>query len=304
MLELRDSVSSELYEYTVTSFKNDYMKKPWYTRFGNASMMVGRSIYLYTSMIPRLFETSNLIVDPSKYDKNTFQWKDVTKGLYVVVHGLLGTPKLSALSIAKYLDTSYKDEYDIIVPVVPHKGNCTLELASNPILNMIIDFIDKNPSKPIHLIGSSNGGRIVAYLEVVLRSLRPFARIKVTGIGGVYYGSNAIHYLKSIGLAQCVLHEDIINSLTTGSDNAISLINSMQMQQTVRRTYEFYATANDWYIPNFDSCYPIITGITNVEYHPPNTGVDHVLLGHYLARDIIERSVKWMNDNESEFIHN
>lgn len=304
MLDLRDSTSSELCEYTMASIKNEYMKKPWYTRLGNASMMVGRSICLYTSMIPRIFDNSNLIADPSKYDNQTHNWKDNTKGLYVVVHGLLGTPKLSALSIAKYLDTHYKDEYDIIVPIVTHKGNCTLESASNPILNMIIDFIDKNPSKPIHLIGSSNGGRIVAYLEVLLRSLRPFAKIRVTGVGGVYYGSNAIYYLKFIGLAQCVLHKDIIDSLTTGSDNAISLINSMQMQQTVRRTYEFYATANDWYIPNFDSCYPMMTGITDVEYHPPNTGIDHVLLGHYLAKDIIERSVKWMNDNSSEFIYN
>lgn len=307
MLDLRDSTSSDLCEYTMISIKNNYMNLPWYTRFANASVMVGRSVCLYTSMIPRLFTSSDLITDPIKYDKQNYVWKDSTKGLYVVIHGLLGTPKLSALSIAKYLNIHHKDEYDIIVPIVPHKGNCTLDDASGHILNMILDFIDKNPTKPIHLIGSSNGGRIVSYLEIKLRSLRPFARIRITGVGGVYYGSNAIYYLKSIGLAQCVLHKDIIDSLTTGSDNAILLINSMQMQQsalTIKRTYEFYATANDWYIPNFDSCYPIMLGITDVKYHLPVTGVDHVLLGHYLAKNIIEQSVKWMNNNNSDFIYN
>jgi hypothetical protein len=300
MLDLRDSVSSELCEYTIKSFKDDYMKKPWYTRAFNASVMVGRSICLYTSMISRSLQKSDLIVDPLKYDHDTHVWKPNTKGLYVVVHGLLGTPKLSALSIANYIETHYKDEYDIIVPIVPHKGNCTLEEASNPILNIIVDFIDKNPTKPIHLIGSSNGGRIVAYLEVLLRSLRPSAKIKITGVGGVYYGSNALCYLKATGLARCILHEDIIRSLTTGSDNAISLINSMQTSSTDYRTYEFYATANDWYIPNFDSCYPSLPINTNVTYHPPITGVDHVLLGHYLAKDIIENSVIWMNENNME----
>lgn len=298
MFKLDDSTNSNLCEYTDTSFKNDYMNLPYYIRVYNASTMVLRSIYLYSCLIPRIFSFSKFIIDPKKYDNQIHEWKAETKGLYVIVHGLLGTPKLSALSIANYLNDNYKNEYDIIVPIVPYKGNCTLENASNPILKIILDFIEKNPSKPVHLIGSSNGGRIVSYLEIKLRVLKPFAKVRITGIGGVYYGSNSLHYLKSIGIANCILHEDIINSLTTGSDNAISLINSMQLNNSVKRSYEFYATANDWYIPNFDSCYPMITGTHDIKYHKPFTGIDHVLLGHYLAKDIIENSVIWMNDNQ------
>lgn len=296
---LRESFNSDLCEYTHSSIKNNYMNKPWYTRFTNATAMIGRSIYLYTSMIPRICQHSNFIFDPLKC-KNTsdsWNWNNNTSGLYVIVHGLLGTPKLSALSIAKYIDTHYTNKYDIIVPVVPHKGNCSLEEASNPILNIILDFIDKNPNKPIHLIGSSNGGRIVAHLEISLRSLRPNSRVRVTGVGGVYYGSNSLYYLRLIGLAQLILHKDIIKNLTTGSDHSTQLINSMQFDQSIKRSYEFYATANDWYIPNFDSCYPVLHNTIDVKYHEPVTGVDHVLLGHYLAPHIIEDSVKWMENN-------
>lgn len=296
MLHLRDSTSSELCEYTMVSLKNDYMKQPWYTLFYNELSMVTRSLYLYTLMIPRLITNYDLIIDPLKYDKQIYKWNNNTKGLYVIVHGLLGTPNLSSLSIAKYLDSHYKNKYDIIVPIVPHKGNCTLENASANILNMILDFIDKNPTKPIHLIGSSNGGRIVSYLEVKLRLLRPITKIRITGVGGVYHGSNSMCYLKATGFAECIFHKDIIDCLTTSSEKSRLLIDSMQMQETVKRTYEFYATANDWYIPNFDSCYPIISGIGDVKYHQPLTGIDHVLLGHYLAENIIEQSVKWMNE--------
>ena len=285
-------------EYTLISIKNNYNNLHFCTRTYNTLKMICNSLYLYPYLLPRIFTNSHLIIDPLKL--KSYNWKDKTKGLYVIIHGLLGTPKLSALTIAKYIDDNYHDEFDIIVP---HKGNCTLEQAGNPILDIIVDFINKHPTKPIHLIGSSNGSRIVSYLEIVLRTLRPNTKIKITSIGGVYYGSDALYYLKFFKIANCVLHENIISSLTTGSNESINLINSMQLNTNISRTYEFYATANDWYIPNFNSCYPILNGINDVTYHEPITGIDHVFLGHYLTKRIVDMSVIWMYDNNTDFFN-
>jgi len=237
---------------------------------------------------------------------DNYCWKDNTVGLYVVVHGLMGTPKFSALSIANYIHEHYPNEYEILVPIVPHKGNCSLDEAVKPILNMVIEYIKRNPGKPIHLIGSSNGGRIVAKIELELRRSNPETLIKVTGVGGVYYGSNAMAYLKSMGLASRILHPDVITSLTTGSDQAISLIDDMQISNgfnAFNRYYEFYGTANDWYIPNIDSCFPNLDSTHNVVYHPLITGVDHVLLGHFIADKIIEDSVIWMKNDRNSVYH-
>lgn len=278
--------------YIVSDFKIEYMNTPWYVRLTNAIVMIFRTIFMYLYLIPRLFIKSDLIIDPLTLYMP--KWKCQTRGLYVIVHGLKGSPNFSSLTIGKYIDQHYKDQYDIIIPIVPNGGNCELEKAGEPILNLVIDFIDKNPSKPIHLIGSSNGARIVTFIETMLRKFKN-TNIRVTSIGGVYYGSDNIALLKSTRFANCILHDDILNSLTTGSNKAIKLINSMQMQHSSKRSYEFYATANDWYIPNFDSCYPTVYGINDITYHPLVTGVDHTLLGHHLAQNIIERSVKWMN---------
>ena len=65
--------------------------------------------------------------------------------------------------------------------------------------------------------------------------------------------------------------------------------------KATKRSYEFYGTVNDWYIPNFDSCYPIIDpNVNNVVYYTPVTGIDHVFLGHFLAQQIADKSNIWM----------
>jgi hypothetical protein len=60
-----------------------------------------------------------------------------------------------------------------------------------------------------------------------------------------------------------------------------------------KRIYEFYGTGNDWYIPNINSCFPKIESGDSmiVIYHPLITGIDHVGIGHHLAKKIIDESI-------------
>ena len=57
------TTSSDLIDYTVTSVKTNYMNKPWYERFYNASTMVGRSIVTYTCVMPRSYKNGQLLLE-------------------------------------------------------------------------------------------------------------------------------------------------------------------------------------------------------------------------------------------------
>lgn len=54
--------------------------------------------------------------------------------------------------------------------------------------------------------------------------------------------------------------------------------------------------------PNIDSCFPILTNVVAV-YHPLKAGVDHISMGHSIADEIVDNSLKWMDSiiNHSEF---
>mgnify|MGYP003383840125 CR=1 FL=1 len=67
---------------------------------------------------------------------NNYNFKDENKGLYVIIHGLNGTTCTLGQVISKVIKKRNLD-YDIVVPKVPQRGNCSLKDASNPIYKLI-----------------------------------------------------------------------------------------------------------------------------------------------------------------------
>jgi hypothetical protein len=176
------------------------------------------------------------------------------------------------------------------VPYVPHRGNCSLKEAAEPILAMVEDYIEKNPGKPVILIGTSNGGRIAAYIETKLRHLN--VAIRVAGIAGAFFGSTQMNLLKTLGIAPLFLKSVVIEELEAASLTARQLIEEMRRPVVVgKRSYEFYATANDLYIPNFSFCFPKLAG---AKYHLLK-GYDHVSLAGRVCRQELKRSFAWMD---------
>lgn len=179
------------------------------------------------------------------------------KGLVVFIHGLNSTPKIGSELYKKEIETQADGEFEVWVPKVPEQGNCSLEKASKPILEMVRKYIETNPGKPVQLIGHSNGGRIAAYIETHLRDTE--VDIRMTGIAGVFFGSDAMNLYKKTGTAHLLLSRAILEDLQTASKTSKKLIEDMSEPVTIgSREYTFYASVNDLAIPNFSSCLPRI----------------------------------------------
>ena len=278
------SLENADYEHYITSsFGTEYSARPLMEKIWDVFCAVIKTVLFYLSMLPRFFGFAAEERDVWKVENN--------KGLYVIIHGLNGSPKMTAMNYAKQIEKDHPGTYEIRAPHVYKKGNCSLKDAARPILKMIKSYIAENPGKPIHLIGTSNGARIAARVEVALR--KKDVNIRVTAIAGVFFGSKTVEQLKKWGVAHFLLHKAIIKDFSIGSEKARRLIEKMREPVTTgSRSYEFYATPNDGSIPNTSSCFP--KKILGATYHPPVKGESHVSLWNNIRRKVLQDSYKWM----------
>jgi len=186
------------------------------------------------------------------------EWKQNSQGLVVLLHGLRNDPAawFSQLSLLKE-----HAAIDVFAPIVPHRGLCSLEEASSPILPAIEDFAQKNPGKPICLLGVSNGSRITTWLETRLRQTRPAAPVLVSTIAGVHLGSSRMNLLDKLHLASYFYPSVLGNELRYNSDTARKLLEEVRAPlpfSCAPRSYEFYATTDDVSVPDLDSSLPQI----------------------------------------------
>lgn len=224
-------------------------------------------------------------------------WKEDSQGLYVLVHGLMSHPA----TWDKHRDKIMKEQpdHDLFIPYVPKKGNCTLEEAASPILEKILSYAEKCPNKPICLIGSSNGGRIVHHLEIELRLRVPQAKIWVSSIAGVHFGSTKMSAIRSNCLLRCLtgVSDSIAEELSFGSEKAQEILKAMQQPLPVEthRKYVFYGTPEDTLATNISTVFPKIGEDKSVEYISLY-GYGHCSLIHGVCDDQIDRAKTWMQD--------
>jgi hypothetical protein len=236
--------------------------------------------------VPLIFK-NNSVIDVSKYK----QWIKNSSGLYVIVHGLRDNPYTLGTIISNEIKSNIKmNKYDVIVPKVPFEGNCLLKDASMPIYNLILDYINKNPNKPIHMIGSSNGCRICSYIETKLRNID--VNIRITALSGAYNGSELVNKFQNI--LPLVLHKDTIEDMKINSKvNNKLKIKMLKPIIKGSRYYEFYASTNDLLIPNIDDCFPKVNA-NEVIYHKLVKNAGHINLGYCKYKEILNNSIEWM----------
>ena len=293
-MDVKPSVGYKLEEYVHTEEEKEYRAKPLYERTWNVVRMIFNSALFYISMIPQFLPTSkNYGHNPSL--ENT--WTQDNRGLFVVIHGLYGTPQVDAFLYGGQVEKAVFYTYEVRAPFVPDVGNCPLEKAAAPILSMVRDYIEKNPGKPVHLIGHSNGGRIAAYVETQLRDVA--VDIRVTAVAGVFFGTSHMTQLSTVGMVPSFLDKTIVEDFQEGSQASIELITHMKEPITKgTRSYEFYASANDLHIPNFSSCFPLVNQDSSPEYHLV-TGQDHASLLSAVSPEVIKNSRQWMSEKTS-----
>lgn len=305
------------------NYEKEYMNKNLLEKTSYFCQTIYNTGKFYCNVVPNLFvkpnEKYSKIIYPNKsnsYDK--IEWNNSSDGLIIVIHGLLGSPKTLGYEIAKKISFindgeqyQIKKYYDVILPIIPFGGNCDLVTASKPLYELILDYIystdltnsfnksKKYKSKPIHLISCSNGCRIASWIECELRNIN--INIKLTCIAGAFGGSIVID--KFDWILGIILDKNIIKDLATNSDTNSKLVKKINSELVLgSRDYEFYGTANDWYIPNFNDCFPVISKLNlnknnfTIVYHELKYGYDHVSLGWYLADEIISNSIKWMEN--------
>ncbi len=218
-------------------------------------------------------------------------WKKENKGLYVAIHGLRSHPSIwhKQLSALRKL----QPEFEIRLPYVPERGNCKLQDAVIPIEAMIRDYIQEYPNNPICLIGVSNGARIAIELEIRLRDTK--TPIKVSCIAGALCGTKQMNLLDRLGLAGRVYSIPLVNELSYQSRTAIQLMERMREPLTneVLRSYDFYATPNDFQIRPYTGSFPLLNN-ENVRYYLV-PGENHNSIVSSISTLQVKNSIEWMS---------
>lgn len=211
-----------------------------------------QSRYSLTFLYHRLFFSS-----PQSCGQK-IEWKADSQGLVVLLHGLRSAPAAwhSQIGILQR-----HQKIDVFAPTVPKRGMCSLEEAATPILPTLLDYIQKNPGKPLCVLGISNGSRIAAWLEIKLRDRAPQTPVRVSTISGVHLGSRRMNLLEKLGLAKWFYPDALRGELRYGSDKARELLGRLSSPLPAgcaARDYEFFASTDDLSVPDLDSSAPTI----------------------------------------------
>jgi len=282
--------------------EEEYMKKSTLHKTNNIMRTIYNSVSFLGHIAPFSFSNDDNILDIAI--NKTKIWKSNSDGLYIVIHGLRGNPCTLGIPISNALKNNDKMvNYDIVIPKVPYAGNCSLDDATTDIYNLVVNYIHICPNKPIHMICASNGCRIGSFIETKLRNVD--VNIRITSLAGAYGGSRVVNNYSCVLFP--ILHADVITDLKLNSKVNNDLRQDMLKPITLgTRYYEFYGTANDWFIPNINDCFPQVNA-TEVTYHELIEGMDHVSIGYYKNKEILDNSIKWISqlkasNGDSEYV--
>lgn len=193
-------------------------------------------------------------------------WKTNSQGLIVLLNGLSGHPgDLTDHSN----DLKHHNTIDLFVPPIPKKGYCTLKEATQPLFKQILDYARLHPTRPICLIGFSNGGRLATDIDLMLRKESPTTPVKVSTVAAVHYGSSMINHLNRLYLANLIVTKPITEELAFGSQQAQNILKELSepLQPGMVRDYEFIATTEDTLVPLTSSLPQIGHGAKHIVMH-------------------------------------
>ncbi len=226
-------------------------------------------------------------MDPTS---DSFDWKEGSRGLCVLVDGLFGPREILEQQRQHLVEKTR--QIDIKVPQVPHNGNCPVQTAVEPILHMVMDYRSHYPENPICLIGVSNGGRIIAELELALRDSP--SSVKVSTIAGVMFGTRLIDTLKHTRLTHLALDPILEEELTFGSEDAQRRIRRQRepLPEAVLREFTYYAAEQDTHVWPLSSSLP---DIGQGEVLVSVSGQTHCSLAPAIAEEQIMDCLQWFD---------
>jgi pimeloyl-ACP methyl ester carboxylesterase len=220
------------------------------------------------------------------FDLARLPWNDApsSEGLYLFIHGLGGRPH----DWINYLE-ALDPQFHRLAPFIPHAGRCPLQDAAAPLIPILEDYLEKFPGKPVYLVGTSNGGRIAAFLETALspEKLEGHA-LSVISIAGVHGGTVMMDFLKQIGAA-FIFSPDIADNLSFNSPHSQELLHRWQEKQNewalkgIKVEHHFYATTEDEQVRPISSSLP---HIPDAQYHLIH-GHAHMTIVDGVCREVL-----------------
>lgn len=223
---------------------------------------------------PKLNESGKYV-----YAQEDLPWNKSTnsKGLYLLIHGLRGSPS----DWKSYIQEIWKKnpKAHVLAPKVPLAGNCALNTAADPLIEIVNSYLKKFPGQPVTLIGTSNGGRIATHLETLLEpKLLGKSPLSIVSLAGVHYGTKMVDLLKKIYLIRLLrLDKELTEEFCYASDAARENHSSWRRKQAVWHETQqnvrhfFCATTEDEQVRDLSSSLP---------YHEASTSTYHITSGH------------------------
>lgn len=233
--------------------------------------------------LAKRFPTPIVLDGKVQYASEALPWKNKdSDSLYLFVHGLWGTPS----DWASYIDKVEGTKATIFAPNVYEKGNVPLAEAAEPILAAVRDYLKEHPGKPIHIFGTSNGSRIIAYIENHLTHAElGHSPLRVVSIAGVLGGTKIVDRLYKYHLGHVTqLDPRLQKELKWQSAMATTILKEWGEKQKAWREngqdvrHFFCATFEDELVR------PIISSLPNSEYTVSN----HVIFSGQSHTSIID----------------
>ena len=283
-LTLNNNVNTDF--YTITRGENSPImrlvdKRNTIQKISDVVMAVLRMFtYLVENAVHfvNLFkERKTLFIAPIKidniwhYETKDYPWNTATEseGLVLLVHGLRGKP----FSYGGYIKDlkALSPNSHIIAPQVAEQGNCSCEIAAEPFLELVEAYLKKFPGKPVTLIGTSNGSRIISYIENKLPvELMEKRKLNVVSIVGVHYGTKFVDTLDRFRLLFLAgLNSKLGDEFRWGSSYAEKLLTEWNKKQdvwaqhNVNARHFFCTTFNDEKVFDNTSSLPDLKGDTD-----------------------------------------
>lgn len=259
--------------------------------------------YTAEAITKRLIASARGLVS-NKFDDQTPIGKADSLGLVILFHGLHGQPSLWDYHVEEL--NSFV-EFDILPLEVPEAGVCSLDDPPFEILlNRIVKWTEEHPLKPIAFFGQSNGSRVAAYYETLLRERAPTTPVHVSLTGGVLYGSLTINAVALHKWHDYFEGYNIYQDLAFGSKAAKALLAKVRAplkEGVAERYYTMYAPYYDHHVYSLGSALPIINSHqqpTKKERHYVVFNYGHNAIPIGVMDKQIHKCIKWMTTKAIE----
>lgn len=242
--------------------------------------------------VAQLSKDNDYPVDKLPWNKEASSQE--SEGLYLFLHGLGQTP----YTWKSYVKTVQKDHpgFHCVAPLIKNRGNCSLSDAADPILELVKDYIEKHPGKPIHIVGTSNGGRIAQYIEARLPEFMPEnSSLAVATVAGLHYGTKFVSVANKYHLHHFLfVNKSVKKEFPYASDTAKREYQNWNDSQckfkekNIQVKHLFCATINDDLIKSQDSCLPLAENEQTDCCYMIYKGHNHGSIVHAAKEDVFE----------------